>query len=128
MDVVSKCTGRLFRAVNTVVDPVARRGWLAPGPLGAGVIVLDTVGRRSGRPRSTPLLAARVGDRLVVGTVRGRSDWMANLGADPSPVVTTRGGPVDVDATLRPLPPVGTLALLRVGGDVGGDRRPTTAR
>jgi deazaflavin-dependent oxidoreductase (nitroreductase family) len=117
MDVVSKCTGRLFRAVNTVVDPVARRGWLAPGPLGAGVVVLDTVGRRSGQPRSTPLLAARVGGRLVVGTVRGGSDWMANLGADPSPVVTTRGGPVEVVASLRALRPVGTVAVLRVGRD-----------
>ncbi|MDQ2677386.1 MAG: nitroreductase family deazaflavin-dependent oxidoreductase [Actinomycetota bacterium] len=91
-----------------------RRGWLAPAPLGAGVVVVDTIGRRSGQPRRTPLLAARIGNHLFVGTVRGSSDWVANIAADPEPLVATRGGAREVQVEVRPMRPVGTLAVLRV--------------
>ena len=82
----------LFDLVNSVVEPIARRGWLAPAPLGVGIVRIDTVGRRTGAPRSRPVLAARAGDRLLVGTVRPRSDWIANLAEDDDATVTTRGG------------------------------------
>ncbi len=109
--------GRWFRGVNTLVEPVARRGWLAPAPLGAGLVVVDTVGRRSGRPRSAPVLAARIGTHLFVGTVRGSSHWMANLAEDPSPLVSTRSGPRPVDVEVRRVDRVGTLAVLRLVDD-----------
>jgi deazaflavin-dependent oxidoreductase (nitroreductase family) len=49
------------------------RRWFA----GAPVMVLRTVGRRSGETRSTPVLYLRDGDRLVV--------MAANAGADRTP-------------------------------------------
>ena len=112
MDTLGRA-GRLLRQVNALVEPVARQGWLAPTPLGAGLVVIDTIGRRSGRPRATPVMAARIGSQLLVGTVRGSSHWMANHAEDPSPVVSTREGPRPVDVDVRRLGPVGTLAVLR---------------
>lgn len=109
--------GRWLNGANAVVEPVARRGWLAPAPLGAGLVVLDTIGRLSGRPRSAPVVAARVGTHLFVGTVRGRSDWMANLAEDPCPLVSTRRGPRPVDVDVRRVGPLGTLAVLRLVDD-----------
>jgi deazaflavin-dependent oxidoreductase (nitroreductase family) len=45
-------------------------------------LLLTTVGRRSGRPRTTPLFFLRDGERiLVASTVRG--DWARNLLACP---------------------------------------------
>lgn len=113
----NRCARRWLGAANAVVEPVARRGWLAPAPLGAGVVVLDTIGRRSGRPRTAPVLAARLGAYLFVGTVRGSSDWMANLAEDPSPLVSTRRGPRPVDVDVREVGPVGRLAVLRIVPD-----------
>lgn len=78
--------------VSTVIAPATRRGWLAPGPVGLGVVQLETTGRRSGRPIERPLVALRVGERMVVGTARRRSDWIANVTADPAPAVRTRAG------------------------------------
>ena len=111
------CAGRWLRAANELVEPVARRGWLAPAPVGAGLVVLDTIGRLSGRPRSAPVIAARIGTHLIVGTVRGSSHWMANLAADPSPLISTRQGPRPVDVEVRQVGPVGTFAVLRLVPD-----------
>jgi F420H(2)-dependent quinone reductase len=44
---------------------------------GSPVLVLETVGRRSGKPRATPIIYARDGDDFVVTP--------ANAGADPVP-------------------------------------------
>ena len=44
---------------------------------GAPVLVIETVGRRSGKPRATPLIYARDGERLVVTP--------ANAGAERTP-------------------------------------------
>jgi deazaflavin-dependent oxidoreductase (nitroreductase family) len=82
-----------FRALNAAVEPIAAAGLLGPGCFpGFGVTVLRTVGRRSGQSRSVPLLAVDVPGGLLVSTVRGpRSQWLANLRANPAVTFRWRG-------------------------------------
>ena len=76
-----------YQALNSVLTPLAESGALAPsalGPWAAGLIVLETTGWRSGRTHRTPVMAAALGDCLIVSTVRGRrSHWVKNLIAQP---------------------------------------------
>jgi deazaflavin-dependent oxidoreductase (nitroreductase family) len=74
------------------------------GPLGAPILLLETTGRRSGRPRLSPLLFARDGDRvIVVGSNFGQAHhpaWTGNLLAEPNAVVVVGGRRIPVTATL----------------------------
>jgi len=70
-----------FGALNRVVLPAVKRGLASPLPLGVGLVVLETVGRRSGLPREVPLVSARLGDKVVMSTVRRRSQWVENVAA-----------------------------------------------
>lgn len=62
--------------------------------LGAPVLILTTVGRRSGEPRSTPLIYGRHGDAyLVVGSKGGSPAppaWYLNLEANPEVTVQVK--------------------------------------
>lgn len=70
----------IFGTLNRMVEPAVRAGWGSPGIVPAGIIVLETKGRRSGEWHRTPLLASAVGTSLLVSTVRGRrSHWVKNL-------------------------------------------------
>lgn len=74
-----------FRNLNTLVEPLVKQGWLSPGFLPAGLIVLEIAGRKSGRVHSVPLVAARIGEVLLVSTLRGgHSQWLRNLAARPN--------------------------------------------
>ena len=90
--------------LNSVVLPVARRGWLSPLPVGVGLIRLDVVGRRSGIRRSIPLLSARVGNRLVVSTVRQDSQWVRNVDVAGEATVWLDGDERSASATVRTSP------------------------
>jgi deazaflavin-dependent oxidoreductase (nitroreductase family) len=63
-------------------------------------LILTTTGRRSGRPRSSPLLYVRDGDAFVViGSNWGQARqpaWSLNLLADPRATVTLAGRRVPV--------------------------------
>jgi deazaflavin-dependent oxidoreductase (nitroreductase family) len=76
----------------TRVHPVAYRLAGGRGPFGRNLgvrnVIVETVGRRSGRVRGIPLYAFEDDDRLVViGSNMGRDRepaWVANLRAHPS--------------------------------------------
>jgi hypothetical protein len=57
---------RKLAPVDRRVLQRSRGRYTVLGPLGAPVFLLTTTGRRSGQPRTTPLLCARDGDDLIV--------------------------------------------------------------
>lgn len=61
---------------------------------GATVLILTTTGRRSGQPRSTPLIYGRDGENYVVVASKGGDDehpaWYGNLEANPDVEVQVR--------------------------------------
>ncbi|MFE3796456.1 nitroreductase/quinone reductase family protein [Nocardia tengchongensis] len=74
------------------------------GPIGAPVILLTTIGRKSGAPRTTPLLYVHDGATLyVIGSNFGQAHhpaWTANLLANPAAEVAIAGQHLSVTATL----------------------------
>ena len=74
------------------------------GPLGAPTMLLESIGRKSGQPRLSPLLFGRDGDSIiVVGSNFGQEHhpaWTGNLIAHPEAVVIAGGARVPVVATL----------------------------
>ncbi len=110
----------IFRALNAVVVPTVKAGIGSPCALGSGIVVLETTGRVSGEKREVPLLGARLGDRVLVSTVRGNSQWAKNAEADPAVAVWVDGEkrPASAEVHLGPL----TLASLRLSeGDAAAD-------
>ncbi|MEP7215646.1 MAG: nitroreductase/quinone reductase family protein [Anaerolineaceae bacterium] len=76
---------QFFRSLNAVVEPWVRAGLGSPGLIPAGLVVLETTGRRSGTPRRTPLVGGLLEGRLIVSTVRGtRSQWVRNALTTPA--------------------------------------------
>lgn len=104
---------RMLRAVNRrVAVGVLERG---PGSHGL-VLLLATTGRRSGRPRVTPLQCEDVDRVIYVASARGqRADWYQNALAHPEVSVCLAGRVFGGRATLIPGPAriAGFLALRR---------------
>lgn len=73
----------------------ASRGRLGARWFGAPVMALETVGRKSGKPRSTPVLCLPEGDGFVVVAANAGSDrtpaWWLNLRAAGEGVAVVRG-------------------------------------
>ncbi|MFI5781022.1 nitroreductase/quinone reductase family protein [Nocardia sp. NPDC051570] len=74
------------------------------GPIGVPVILLTTTGRKSGEPRTSPLLFVHDGDVLyVIGSNFGQAQhpaWTANLLARPEGRVAIAGERIAVRARL----------------------------
>jgi deazaflavin-dependent oxidoreductase (nitroreductase family) len=83
-----------------VVNPVNR----ALVPLAPWWVVLETTGRRSGRPRATPLARGPVdGNTAWLISVHGRhADWVRNLEATPAVRLWIRGRWHQGQASLHP--------------------------
>jgi len=75
---------KMFRSLNSVVEPAVRLGFASPTLAPAGLIVLETTGFKSGEQRRTPLWSFRLGRYRIVSTARGeRSFWVKNLLQQP---------------------------------------------
>ncbi|MDE0051234.1 MAG: nitroreductase/quinone reductase family protein [Rhodospirillales bacterium] len=89
--------GFLFRLSN---------GRLLGSLEGSGVLILVTKGRRSGKPRSSPLLYFRfeeAGDLIVVASNYGQDRhpaWYLNVVADPTATVEAGGERFAADARI----------------------------
>ncbi|MCV7151524.1 nitroreductase family deazaflavin-dependent oxidoreductase [Mycolicibacterium pyrenivorans] len=71
-----------LKPMNKVLMAAMKTGLMKDGPL-----VLTVTGRKSGRPRSTPITPFEVdGRRYVVGGFPG-ADWVRNAQANPDAVV-----------------------------------------
>lgn len=113
-----------FRTLNRVAEPAIRHGFGSPWPAPVGAVVLDTIGRKSGRTYRIPVLASKCGSVLAVSTVRGRSQWIKNVAAEPHIHVWLRGkrqactayvmmaGEMRSTSTVRPSPTVQTVLNL----------------
>ena len=79
-----------------IADLRAHRGQATSGPfVGRPVLILTTVGARSGKPRETPLAYTREGDNYVVIASKGGAPthpaWYHNLVANPAVTVEVLG-------------------------------------
>ena len=84
MRTASMLESDFLRCVNSIVEPLVRAGFGSSRFWPTGLIVVETQGRRSGRTLNVPLLATKLGDLVLVSTVRSRrSQWVKNLAAHP---------------------------------------------
>jgi deazaflavin-dependent oxidoreductase (nitroreductase family) len=108
---------KVFRSLNSFVEPAVRRGFASPTLAPAGLIVLETTGFKSGAQRRTPLWSFRLGRYQIVSTARGeRSFWVKNLLQQPKvnyylggrrresyAIVIAEGAPQHSAAALSPI-------------------------
>ncbi|MEU4568510.1 nitroreductase/quinone reductase family protein [Micromonospora sp. NPDC023956] len=94
--------GRLLVPADRLVGRLTRGRVVALGLIPS--LLLTTTGRRSGRPRSNPLLYVPDGEAyVVVGSNWGQPRqpaWTSNLLAEPTAGVTLRGRRIPVRADL----------------------------
>jgi deazaflavin-dependent oxidoreductase (nitroreductase family) len=91
----AKQPGRMFRWMNRLIMGRARRS--GGTTMGMNLLVLTTVGRKSGQPRQTPLAWFPGPDDswLVVASAGGapaNPAWYLNLAAHPDQVTVEHGG------------------------------------
>ena len=90
---------------NTQNRPVIERFRASGGKAGERpLLLLTTLGARTGRPHTTPLMYLLDGDRLAVIASRGGSaghpDWYHNLVANPSVTVEVGGETFETQAVV----------------------------
>lgn len=111
-------TAQLFRLLNTFVAPMVKAGAGNPLPIGGGSVVVETIGRVSGQVREVPLLSMRLGDQVVVSTVRDDSQWLRNLEADDRCAVWLFGRRRTAQAVSIERGPI-SIVVLELDDDVG---------
>jgi F420H(2)-dependent quinone reductase len=88
----------LNRGFNRVLRALGRTTFQ-----GGTLLYLTTTGRKSGRPRTVPLVYVRDGDDFVVAASNGGADWepawWLNVRADPRGTVEVDGTHVSVTAS-----------------------------
>jgi deazaflavin-dependent oxidoreductase (nitroreductase family) len=97
--------------INNIVEGIVRAGIGSPLCAGIGLVIIETKGRKTGQPRSVPVLAQRFRNTLFVSTVRADSQWVRNLRADDSPAVIVGRRSQDVVVTSRQ---IGRWSVLRL--------------
>ena len=97
-----KLEREFFRMLNRVVEPAVMRGIGSPRFVPGGLILLETIGFKSGARRRTPLVAIRLGGYVFVSTVRGdRSFWVKNLVKKPRVQYYLGGKPRQAKAFIK---------------------------
>ncbi|MEO7060597.1 MAG: nitroreductase family deazaflavin-dependent oxidoreductase [Lapillicoccus sp.] len=71
--------------IRKVFNPLA----MATGINGAQTVT--AIGRTSGQPRAIPAMPVDVAGATYLVSVRGESDWVRNLRANPTVTVSTKG-------------------------------------
>jgi deazaflavin-dependent oxidoreductase (nitroreductase family) len=93
--------GRAYMPLDRVIGRMTKGRFVA---LGMPSLLLTTTGRKSGQPRTSPLLYVADGDAFVViGSNWGQGHhpaWSSNLLANPDATVTLRGEYIPVHARL----------------------------
>ena len=96
--------GRAAMPVDRWIQRVTGGRWTAIGRHGMPALLLTTTGRRTGQPRTQPLLYAPDGDGyVVIGSNWGQAHhpaWSGNLIANPDATVAVDGKTVPVHAVL----------------------------
>lgn len=87
--VASRANTRLYRLTGGLLGSKWRIG--SAFPTGIPICLLTTTGKRSGQPRTAPLLHLRDGDRVVLVASQGglprHPDWYHNVQAHPQVTV-----------------------------------------
>lgn len=96
--------GRAYVPLDRFLGRLTKGRFVALGMKDVPSLLITTTGRRSGEPRSNPLLYAPDGDAfIVIGSNWGQQHhpaWSGNLLANPAAVVTVDGRDVAVRARL----------------------------
>ncbi|MFL5677559.1 MAG: nitroreductase family deazaflavin-dependent oxidoreductase, partial [Chloroflexota bacterium] len=91
---------------KTLIDDLRAHGGHASTGIWVGrdVLILTTIGAKSGKPRETPLAYTRDGDRIIVIASKGGAPtdpaWYHNLVANPRVTVEVNGERFDAIATV----------------------------
>ncbi len=88
----SAAKDRVLHPLQTrVVNPIVKLAWGLGIPI-PGDALLETTGRRTGRPRRTPVCDGLDGEIFWLVAQRGRrADWMRNIEANPRVRVKVSG-------------------------------------
>ena len=98
MSPTQRSSDRLWRWMRRLNRGIAARyGKVGPPP--TLVLLLTTIGRKSGQPHTTPLQYEEVNGVCYVGSARGaRADWFRNLLAHPRVLVQVGERTFEADA------------------------------